>query len=724
MQKGGTRYLEFEDDRIKGCDHSIDCRCVIRVQGVHICEGYSAHIKYYRLEDAMFNFVEDFCQKYRWNGVAVVPHEGDSEVIRLVSHIPKGCNITLVPPPVDKCAFPLPLSLIPPSERIKEIYKNADILYLRKRLNRHYSLSDRDWFEKNVWAEDIGGSSSLLAACIRKKSLYRTAFGTTNGRPHVVSAMADLYPYKFANAVIAQKRQVHIPPAANALAMKYTNQTLDLMYHRMGTRKYFGKLRIPVTLEDCEGMPLGTSAGISSFKAYKAEHVKVDASAKKYEMLSADLQDLLQFIEEEDAKDPAVFYKNAPKNENFFNFEKQFDDEAWEKFLQKLRLYVIPSSLFVLFERVLTKVRFFLERGPLIQIGHKWPHGGGDRIAKNLGINALNEMKKILVEADISKFDQSVLEKLINLYYSMGMVYDIPGTIEEEVRMKLTKFVIRNALARMTHLFGPIWGMQVGGVPSGKLDTSHCDSWVMAFWIFNYFVVQLMNAPEEDFERLENALFELIMVIVYGDDHAWNKSEDPLVAQYFSGAGFVSFMKVYFDVDVRDLMDGITFLSDTMDGCITRRGLTFLRHQFVLNPCKDKGQCRYLPFRETRDYIVRSAWGHESRIRNELDIMLSTLGHAYSTYASNRDAYDALFCIYTCALRASGLTEIDAVLQMSTGVQEMDLKELRRKGVDKKDLLAGFPSWQTLVRKNIWDESYHHIGGDISAVNDEEWVRG
>jgi len=453
-------------------------------------------------------------------------------------------------------------------------------------------------------------------------------------------------------------------------------------------------------------------------------------------MLNNDLNDVIDFITsdcgstgsedtkwEHNLRDPAIYYNEVPKNEHFFSFTAQYTDEDWDKLMMKLRLYVIPSSLFVLFERIVTKVRFFLERGSVIQIGHKWPHGGADRLADCLGVLPGMEKMPILVEGDVKNFDQSVWERLVNLYYSMALVYDDPSSPDYEVRVRVTKLLLRNVLVRMTHLFGPVWGVQTGGVPSGKLDTSHCDSWVMAFWLFNFMTFQVMNAAEEDRYELEELLYDTIKAIVYGDDHAWNKSTNPLGQRYFSGFAFANFMKVYFDVDVRDVLDGIPFLSETFMGRVVRRGLTFLRHQFVRNPEHGKGaQCKYLPFRETREFIVRAAWGHESKERTPLDVMLSCMGHAYSTYASNHDAYTALLHVYTYALRASGLQETTALERIMNSTSENDLKDMRRKGIDTADLMHGFPRWDLLVRKNEWIDAYHVIGGDISAVNDEEWV--
>jgi len=360
----------------------------------------------------------------------------------------------------------------------------------------------------------------------------------------------------------------------------------------------------------------------------------------------------------------------------------------------------------------------------VIQVGHGHSKGGADRIANRLKVNMLNELKAILVEGDVRNFDQSVAEEFVDLYYSHGMAYDVPGTPNYAVRLRITKFLIRAIICRLTHLFGTVWGIQTGGVPSGVLNTSHMDSWVMALWFFLFGVYTIKTAPPEHQEKLELALVDLIALIVYGDDHVWNKTDDPLVSSYFSGHAFAKFMSTFFGVEIRGIKDGVTFLTDTYLGMIIRMGVTFLRHQFVLNPfgpgglTPEPGQCRYLPFRESREYFARVAWGKENRVRDQFDIILSCLGHAYGTYGSNVPAWYGLKMIYLEAIDSLGLLEVDVLEKVVKITTESDLRELRRKGVSREEILSGFPTLETLKKKNLYDENYHErIFADESVAD-------
>jgi len=260
-------------------------------------------------------------------------------------------------------------------------------------------------------------------------------------------------------------------------------------------------------------------------------------------------------------------------------------------------------------------------------------------------------------------------------------------------------------------MFGPVWGFKIGGMPSGIYNTSHGDSWIMCLWFFLFGIFQIANAPVEHKEKLEKALLFLIAIIVYGDDHVYNKTDDPIISQYFGGAVFVHFMWEHFRVKIRGLKDGVSFLSAHSGGILTRMGMTFCRQQAVLNPhmAYGEGQPRYLPFRESFEFWVRAGWGRDVRKRGPVELMLSCIGHAYGTYASNRMAYDGLFFLYETALEFSYDPKNEKImLEKALGeCESADFQEFRRRGISPREILNGFPTWETLVKKNKVDLAYH-----------------
>jgi len=167
------------------------------------------------------------------------------------------------------------------------------------------------------------------------------------------------------------------------------------------------------------------------------------------------------------------------------------------------------------------------------------------------------------------------------------------------------------------------------------------------------------------------------------------------------------------------LKDGISFCSKSSHGWLTEWGATFLKHQFVLNHNRSPGQLTFLPYRESREYLVRAVWGRITKKRDVIDTMLSILGHAYGTYASNRDAYDRLLLFYSELSSQIDLSNLQEELRSRITLD--DLKRLRQMGLTADELVSGFPTWEKLVEKNIWDEVYQ----DITARRiDEEYDFG
>jgi len=118
-----------------------------------------------------------------------------------------------------------------------------------------------------------------------------------------------------------------------------------------------------------------------------------------------------------------------------------------------------------------------------------------------------------------------------------------------------------------------------------------------------------------------------------------------------------------------------------------------------------------LPYRESREFVVRAINGRETKSRDQIDVLLSIVGHAYGTYASNRDAYDRLYLIYSEILVSLGDKLHDVPRMMEERMTYEDLKKLRQSDITVEQLLEGFPSWDTLVKKNVWDAAYQDISG-------------
>jgi len=399
------------------------------------------------------------------------------------------------------------------------------------------------------------------------------------------------------------------------------------------------------------------------------------------------------------------------------------DDEEFAKWKDKCRMFVIPSSNFIILERMISKLRMLKERGRVIKIGHKWSRGGGDSIAESLGATLLNCWMKEWCEGDIKGFDYSVKSVLMNLYFSGTLIYDDPTMPDHELKQAILDQIVKHMMARITNLFAGLWGIQRGGVPSGCLNTSHMDSWIMALYFFLFATFQIKNAPPEHQIELEEALITVIRIIVYGDDHNYRKGTG-LAGDYFGATRFAAFLKKYFDVEMRDVKDGIPFCSVAAYGWLVDVGLTFLRHQFIVNPNKSEGQAVFLPYRETREFIARAVWGREPRARDVIDVLLSVMGHSYGTHGSNYDAWKSLKFFYEELLAQLPEGESGAIGKAIRRQDHTDLKKMRQHGITIEDLRKGYPSFDELQKRNIVDKDYQNISMDNFdelELSDVDW---
>jgi len=700
-------YLEFTPPEKKECKH-LNCQCIIKVQGKHpITRGYLYEIKMKNFFDSIRDFAIDFSAQYDYIAGLPMKRNGDREMMYFLTKlVPRSPHlsqcITPIMPPMAKYKYPSEAPYVLPHFSVKDIVRRAE---------HDYFHNIGVWNDAEIRAihEPIRGVPSLAHLCMRKLSLYNGVYGLVNGRPMYTSAADNLFiNHKYADAVGEMSRQTDQVTTAAKEALKHLPQALGYLYHHLGTSDKFCKYESKIDMTVLYGAYLGSSNGLQNFpetffKMESGDKVKVSASGKKAEMFVQDLRTVLDFLKYDIPFE--TYWDIKEKNEMFFSKTKQYSDDDYNAWKNKLRLFVIPSGPFIILEKLLCTIRHRIERGGCIFVGSTWSYGGAVRFADAVGITPENARDPLMVEGDFRKFDLSVLAVFIDLYVSSTLVYEKPGTFVYEMKKRALKLLLNKLIARVTHLFAQMWGIIIGEVPSGCFDTSHMDSWVMSLYFCLFAVYQASRAPAVIGEKIEQYLFKKILA-VYGDDHVYNKGSDPEVAAWLGGHEFAFFMKTHFSCEVRDLFDGVPFITIEHNGFIIDKGVTFLQQQMVMNPYAHlPNQPWCIPYRETWAFLIRAVHGRTPRERDALDLALSCIGHAYGTYGSNKDAYLRLWCIYNqCCkyLRKSGKDLIAALLERLT---HEDLADLRRKGISREDLESGFPSMVTLIKKNEIDPS-------------------
>jgi len=573
----------------EGCSHTETCGCKITLEGVGPrTEG----LKYTAISESLTEqYLEaaSYVNTFDFDAKVSNPAPVQSEEQFFRSNIQDGTTIRPIESVTEnhRPRWPDSVLLCALDPRITNALKRADFKYMRYKfpyMNVSWSMM------KEIWGE-TKEVCSLRSLCLRRESMYHWACGKTNGHPHVVAAMANLYPRKLAKAILTMAREniENLPREP----LVYLNEAMDVLYRKMRvdlTKKNLWKLSFAQLKDMYMGASNGDSEGkrftIHPTEAHPVE-IKVSPKGKKIDTFEQEVDAILRFLRT--GEEPNIPWVVPPKDENFFDFGKQWSEEQWQRFEEKLRVFNIPCSLYILMERMVSHIRHMRERGWVIRIGHRWSHGGADSLARCLGIDLSNCWSPELVEGDAKLYDQTVAELWTNLYWSTMSNFIDPQSPDYACFEKIVKFLLKNMIVRLTQLLGSIWGATKGGVPSGAYNTSHMDSWIMGMYIILFCVWQVHTAPEEDQEELERDLLAVVALIVYGDDHLYRKGLGK-GAIYFSGSAFVKFMWDHFRVQVRDMKDGVSFASKTSAGWIVECGATFLKHQIIVNQNRDPGQ--------------------------------------------------------------------------------------------------------------------------------------
>jgi len=551
-----TRYLRVDDQSIAGCTHQ-GCSCVHLITGN--CEelsGYEYKLPTSNMHAACHEWARDFMSRYTWqDGKIVSGSTSDPSLVHLVAGL-AGTNVNIIRPPMGNTKFMTEKPVETLSPDIEKIVRVADTAWLRHKTgyrmteNFYHQIfseeskkGEEEWTKEKARIEKAPKLIDLVAKSFGV-SMWQIVWGKRHGYPHWTARGEGLYPTKAPQTILKNAALTDRLPAvrerdqarssgdklkeecAQAKIDKINSAAapaLEWMYQNFGTRKDWGTCKMGMNYEGLDDRYLAASAALK--KGRESQHqlnpttrLKVSVSGKKYENHLPDLDAVLAFIANPD-NDPFTVYQTWIKEENAMHPGKNWTPKAYEENLLKARTFVAPSSVYAAME-ILVGQRMKFERGRVIRIGSSWKHGGADALAYALGIRTILEaLEPVMVEGDVTNFDQRVLAHLTNMYLSFGLIYDDPDDPWYPQRRLITEYLIRHMMCRIVHLLGPVWAIQTGGVPSGCQNTSHMDSWVMAFWFFSF----LLRADVQDDCRPAASRFPAVYASPYSYSRVWRR---------------------------------------------------------------------------------------------------------------------------------------------------------------------------------------------------------
>jgi hypothetical protein len=692
-----------------------ECRCALNIEGCHPLTSHYKHTvpaydgtayvprkeRFYRLLD---HLEAEFVFDLDGHPISRVKGSLYSEISRTYS---LSQNCSLIHPPVPFESYPEAIVLPSMSEEVTSILHAAEKLYWRDLevvLPSGYRIAPFQHMHISPMIKEA------MTATVPIKSLKQLAFEAASPMCWVKqglvisssAALSDNGGSKVYDVMTSYCRPVRgLKPEMAELAHLFP-LAIDMVTHMCGSTAELGLHEGIFDLETIiNSMYLGSAGGINGPQGilvgeYAGIRTEANPNGKKFEVAEAALLEFINFV----TKDVRPFgsFKVSYKQENYF-CDRPEDVERKSK---KGRIYVIPNLIIILMEHAIGLPRI-LELGGAIGIGRSWSWGGWDALLIKLGVmGALHEYDAN--EGDITKIDQSLMDVLINLFFSSRLRYfDKKHPFYPYVR-KIVRFLIEEFTQKVTHIIGKLWAVVAGGVPSGAFHTSHMDSWILLF-LFCLFCLDMRQKYPQYADEIMVAMLTRMIITVYGDDNLYFTKKGWMTEILGARAWGVWLMRVA-NMELRDIRVGHPVVSVPKNGFFSVKGCVYLRHYCVENPSNMEGQAKYVPYRPMKEIVLKVAYGREPAARDPVNLLLSTLGHAYGTYGSNYYSYSWLKAVYTSIFQVTG-KPFESFFEHIDRAEKDVIKKLRQMDMTPEELKTGFPTMEVLREKNKFVPSKH-----------------
>jgi len=278
------------------------------------------------------------------------------------------------------------------------------------------------------------------------------------------------------------------------------------------------------------------------------------------------------------------------------------------------------------------------------------------------------------------------------------------------VYQNLQKFVLRRLTRRMTHMYGNVWRIILGGMPSGAYSTSHGDSWILGAMFFFFFeYVRAMNPAFRD--RIDFWFNQgKVVIIVYGDDHVIGSHKE--ISHLINEMEFAKFLFRFLDMNVKDINMNVPAVTvPNSYGGISVPGFVFLKRYLINKPkhFKRPDVARIVPYRPTWQYYYKIPYGSDGP-RSMIDCVLSCMGNAYDSMGTNLHAYVFLFFVFSFLMSQPSLNKMSIremyVAHLRKSERTDVTRIMRKMNLTVEDIIKGFPSIEDLEIRNINDPVY------------------
>jgi len=472
----------------------------------------------------------------------------------------------------------------------------------------------------------------------------------------------------------------------------------------------------------------GIVPAISGEFEYNSVKYKVHNSGKKSVMWEPNLRAFHFFM-----------MMIAKYNEaDYYDFEVIRQKKEWKKlmgtpFVEKLmklimsmREYFIPSMFHSFLGHTLLWFLKYIMTGTYIAIGLNFMHGGAYNVAKLLNYDVKGQRYG---KGDIYKLDKHVQRIFMDMYCGTGyLCYKMDNKTDRAKNYirTLFKYFMYHIVVKIVLHLGGFWRIEKGKVYSGGLETSLLDSFAKLFLFCLFCSYNIWKYPHAAAYIKQCIYLRLLVMIVYGDDHAWTW---PVTLQaIFNTKAYAWFLDEFFDMKLREVEEFDDFLSevDEVTQEIKKSGIVFLKRRFVA--CTIPGMPPVVAHKETREIMTSLCLKEFDLNSGEdvdvIDMLLSCIGQAYDAqlnkvaYQAVRDLYDSLLARYSVPNMEQQIKDY-----LKNPAKRIKIsKILRRTGLTEANILSSFPSWEEILERSKIDMDRCKFG-QRAAVNPFECLK-
>jgi hypothetical protein len=263
--------------------------------------------------------------------------------------------------------------------------------------------------------------------------------------------------------------------------------------------------------------------------------------------------------------------------------------------------------------------------------------------------------------------------------------------------------VTKRLSTKITNLFGNVWRVIDGVMPSGAYETSHGDSWITAL-VYTCFIEWLMIKDLKFREFVRSPLGEQLLLSVYGDDNVFGFPSEFL--PWFTKKNFSFFFKEFGNFELRDFEIHDCFCSERDErGEIKKKRVVFLQKYCVKLPEKFEGfdLPPVVQYRPASTSIMKFAKG-SGDVRSDMDYFLSSITGPYDN-PFNQVAYDFYGMMYNHFYpEGDWKSQIRKIIANASGYVN---RQFRKSHMSIADIEAGFPSPTKLINISKYDKEHH-----------------